>query len=99
MSAARRRHFQIALSAGQSVRLHQIDVADTEGLCQFIKRDDGGVPFALLQPADVLRWLKPEISASCSCVKPAFSLILRAFRPTSLRISMRGVQRITVLQL
>lgn len=29
-------------------------MADTEGLCQFIKRDDGGVSFALLQPADVL---------------------------------------------
>lgn len=29
-------------------------MTDTEGLCQFIKRDDGGVPFTLLQPADVL---------------------------------------------
>ncbi len=41
-------------------------------------------------------WLKPEISASCSCVEPVFSPILRAFRPTSLRAPCAG-QRITDL--
>jgi hypothetical protein len=40
-------------------------------------------------------WLKPDTSASCSCVIPFFSLNRLTFRPTSLRISMRRDHRIT----
>jgi hypothetical protein len=40
-------------------------------------------------------WLKPETSASCSWVKPFSRLIRPTFRPTSLRMSMRGGERIT----
>jgi len=41
-------------------------------------------------------WLKPEISASRSCVRPFFSLIRLTFFPTNLRISMHRRQRITL---
>jgi len=40
-------------------------------------------------------WLKPAISANRSWVRPFPSLIRLRFRPTSLRMSMRGGQRIT----
>ena len=40
-------------------------------------------------------WLNPDISANCSWVRPFFSLSRLTFRPTSLRISCAGGQRIT----
>jgi hypothetical protein len=40
-------------------------------------------------------WLKPEISANRSCVRPFFCLIRLTFCPTSLRMSMQTGQRIT----
>src|SRR5215468_319546 len=43
-------------------------------------------------------WLKPEISASCSCVRPFFCLIRLTFPPTSLRMSICADQRITHLK-
>lgn len=68
-----------------SVRSHQIDMADAEGVTIV------GFLLPFFSPL-MYCWLKPEISASCFCVKPAFFLILRAFRPTSLRAPCEGQQ-------
>jgi len=40
-------------------------------------------------------WLKPDISANRSCVRPFLRLIRLTFRPTSFRMSMRVGHRIT----